>query len=83
MSLIDVKCPFCGEVFKAELESENTLCNKCSQTFPTEKGSKYFKSINKIQAEKTKVAMGETYAKVDALLDKGDFYLNNAHILIF
>ena len=77
MSLIDVKCPLCGEVFKAELQNENTLCNKCGQTFPTQKGSKYFKSINKIQAEKTKIAMGETYAKVDTLLDKGKFYLNN------
>ena len=77
MSLIDVKCPLCGEVFKAELENESTLCGKCGQTFPTQKGSKYYKSINKIQAEKTKIAMGETYAKVDALLDKGEFYLNN------
>ncbi len=77
MSLIDVKCPFCGENFKAELNSENSVCSKCNKSFPTHQGSKYFKSINKIQAEKTKIAMGETYAKVDALLDKGEFYLNN------
>ena len=77
MNLIDVKCPLCGEVFKAEHQSENTLCSKCKQTFPTQKGIKYYKSINKIQAEKNKIAMGETYAKVDLLLDKGDFYLNN------
>ena len=77
MSLIDVKCPLCGEVFKAELDSENTLCGKCGQTFPTKKGSKYYKSINKIQAEKNKIAMGEIYAKVDSLLDKGDYYINH------
>ena len=77
MSLIDVKCPFCGEAFKAELENEITLCNKCGEEFPTSKGSKYYKSINKIQVEKTKIAMGEIYAKVDVLLDKGEFYLNH------
>ncbi len=77
MSLIDVKCPFCGEVFKAELQIENTICNKCNKTFPTSRGSKYYKSISKIQAEKNKIAMGETYAKVDALIDKGEFYLRD------
>ena len=76
MNLIDVKCPLCGEEFKTELNSETTACTKCGQSFPTQKGSKYYKSISKIQAEKTKIAKGETYAKVDTLLDKGDFYLH-------
>ena len=77
MDLIYVKCPFCGEVFKTELKSENTLCNKCSKEFPTQKGSKYYKSIQKIQNDKNKVALGEQYAKVDNLLLKGEFYLDN------
>ena len=77
MSIIKVKCPYCGEVFSSELTIETSTCCKCEKTFPTEKGSKYYKSIHKIETENNIIAKGEDYAKVDSLLEKGDFYLKN------
>ncbi len=77
MSLIKVKCPFCGEVFSTELTNPTTICNKCNKDFSTQKGSKYYKSIHKIETEQNIIAKGEEYVKVDNLLVQGDFYLKN------
>ena len=75
--IIKIKCPFCG--FNSEHESsiETCVCKKCNQTFNTQKGSKFYKSFEKKVNDNTVVAKGEDYLKVDALIDKGEFYLKN------
>ena len=77
MSLINVKCPECGYIFEAESENEKTACVKCNSEFSTERGSKFYKSFKKVEVDKLLVSKGETYLKVDSLLNKVEFYLDN------
>ncbi len=77
MNLINVKCPNCGYIFEANSESPNTNCVNCKNDFPTEKGSKFYKSFKNVEVDKFIVNKGETYLKVDSLLDKIEFYLDN------
>ena len=71
--LITVKCPFCAYESEQDNQIEMVVC----ETFETQKGSKYYKSLKKIEEDDVIVAKGEDYLKVDLLLDKGDFYLKN------
>lgn len=77
MSLINVKCPECGYIFEAESTNPQTVCVKCNSNFPTDRGSKFYKSFKKVEVDKLLVSKGETYLKVDGLLDKIEFYLDN------
>ncbi len=76
MEKITVKCPYCGQVFTTE-NIDVTVCENCKKEFSTNQGAKYFKSLKSIETENQKVALGEAYAKVDLLLEQGEFYLNN------
>ena len=75
--LITVKCPFCAYESEQDNQIEMVVCENCKKTFETQKGSKYYKSLKKIEEDDVIVAKGEDYLKVDLLLDKGDFYLKN------
>ena len=75
MAIIPVKCPFCGQDFKTELESKTTVCENCKKEFEVDQGSKYYKSITKIKNQKKIIATGELYAKVDNILKEAEFYL--------
>ena len=74
MSIIPVKCPHCGQDLKVEL-TDISVCTNCGKEFDTDKGSKYYKSIKKLNTENKKVAKAEQYAKVDGILEQADFYL--------
>ncbi len=80
MNKINVKCPYCGELFTTENLNE-TLCKKCNQSFSTDKGAKFYKSF--INSERTKAiqAKGEAYLKVDKLLEEVNFYLDKEDFL--
>lgn len=75
--LIKIKCPFCGFVSDKDSSVNSCVCEKCNNTFPTQKGSKFYKSYEKTTNDKTIVAKGEAYLKVDSLLEKGEYYLKN------
>ncbi len=76
MSIINVKCPLCGYIFKTE-NTTNTVCLKCNKEFLTSKGAKFYNSLINIEREKSIIAKGEAFLKVDSLLDKIDYYLEN------
>lgn len=77
MSNIDVKCIYCGKVFKADTDNEKTTCLECGKTFSTARAIKYLKSLDKIVSEEKKVAYGEMYNLADKLITEGEFYLKN------
>lgn len=77
MELSDVKCPFCGKEYKIDNSLTEIECENCKKVFTKEKGSKYFKSVLRIQKEERKIAEGAKYAETDRLLDKANFYIAN------
>jgi hypothetical protein len=76
MSKINVKCPHCGHLFTTENISES-VCEKCNNSFPTDKGAKFYNSVIQVERKKIVEAKGETYLKVDRLLDEINYYLDN------
>ncbi len=80
MNKINVKCPYCGELFTTENLNES-VCKKCNQTFSTDKGAKFYKSFIGVERKKAVEAKGEAYLKVDKLLDEINFYLDNEDFL--
>ena len=80
MNKINVKCPYCGELFTTENINE-CVCAKCNQTFSTDKGAKFYKSFINSERKKAVQAKGEAYLKVDKLLDEVNFYLDKEDFL--
>lgn len=80
MNKINVKCPYCGELFTTENINES-LCTKCNKTFLTDKGAKFYKSFIGVERQKAREAKGESYLKVDKLLEEINFYLDKEDFL--
>ena len=76
MENVNVKCPLCGQQFTTKKGLETANCPSCNKQFLTVQGIKYLKSIEKLKSEDKKVALGEMYQKVDGLIDKIEFYLD-------
>ena len=77
METVNVKCPLCGHEFTTEKGEKTANCPICNGQFLTVQGIKYLKSLEKLASQEKKVALGEMYNKVDVLIDKIEFYLDN------
>ena len=76
MEIVNVKCPLCGHQFTTQKGVETANCPSCNRQFLTMQGIRYLKSLEKLKSEDKKVALGEMYSKVDGLIDKIEFYLD-------
>ncbi|MBR5438949.1 MAG: hypothetical protein IKV61_01890 [Clostridia bacterium] len=76
METVNVKCPLCGHQFTTQKGLETATCPFCNKQFLTVQGIRYLKSLEKLKSEDKKVALGEMYQKVDGLIDKIEFYLD-------
>ena len=72
-----MKCPECGFEFSADPSLITTECPSCKAQLNIDKAIKYLSSLNRIKAEKIKVAEGEAYAKLNALLDEAEWLVKN------
>ncbi len=77
MDKINISCIFCGETFLENLTKKESICPKCKRAFDTSKGSKYYKSLLKVQKQENKKIINEIYNQIDLLLDKAQYYLDN------
>lgn len=72
-----MKCPECGFEFSADPSLINTECPSCKKQLNIDKAIKYLSSLNRIKLEEIKVAEGEAYAKLNAVLDEAEWLIKN------
>ncbi len=77
MENINVTCTHCGETYLEDLSNITSTCPKCKKEFETAKGSKYYKSLQKVQKQENKKIISEIYNQIDLLIDKAQYYLDN------
>lgn len=77
MSIINVKCPICGNIFETRSEALKTKCYSCEQVFETQKGSKFYKSYLSVERNKLHNKNLENFAKIDSLIEKSNYYIKN------
>ncbi len=77
MENVNLKCPLCGKEFTTKKEEKTVTCPFCNKQFLAMQGIKYLKSFEKLESEEKKVALGEMYNKVDVLINKIEFFLDN------
>ena len=77
MEQFKMKCPTCLAEFSGDSQQLNINCPSCGKELSTNMAIKYYQAIHKIATEKTKVARGEVYAKVDHILNEVTWYNEN------
>ncbi len=77
MENVNLKCPLCGNEFTTKKEEKTVTCPSCNKQFLAVQGIKYLKSFERLESQEKKVALGEMYNKVDVLISKIEFYLDN------
>ncbi len=81
MEKTNISCIYCGHTYLEDITLNTTTCEKCGKSFEVAKGSKYYKSLQKIQKEENKIALGEAYKQVDLLIDECEFYLDKEQFI--
>lgn len=79
MAKHQLKCTICGHEFSADTENATCVCPNCNKEISVDKAIKYLLTLSKINLEKKKVAEGDTYLKVDRLLEEADYYVKNGY----
>ncbi len=77
MADFKMKCPECSHEFTGDSTIEYITCPACSKEISVNKAIKYYQSLNKIKTEKKLVAVGEIYAKVNALIEECKWHVDN------
>ena len=77
MSEFKMKCPECLHEFSGQSSVAVTVCPSCNKEINTNQAIKYYQSLNRIKSDSIKVAEGEKYIKVNALLDECQWCIDN------
>ena len=77
MTELKMKCPECLHEFEGATNNLITICPNCAKEINTNQAVKYYQSLKKIETENQKVAEGEKYIKLNALLDECKWLLDN------
>ena len=72
-----MKCPECFIEFDGETTNEYINCPSCGKKINTNQAVKYYNSLKKIENEDRKIAEGEKYQKLNALLDECQWLIDN------
>lgn len=75
--MFKMKCPECSHEFSGEATNKYINCPSCQKQLSVNQAIKYYQSLNKIETEKKKVAIGEAYAKAKSLIDECQWYIDN------
>ena len=77
MTEFRMKCPECGNEFSGQSNNLVIVCPSCKKEVNTNQAIKYYQSLKRIETENVKIAEGEKYIKVNAILDECQWYLDN------
>ena len=77
MQNFKMKCMECSHEFVGDASLKTIVCPNCQKEIDTNMAIKYYSSLNKIKSEKTKIAVGEIYAKVNSLVEECKWYIDN------
>ena len=77
MSIFKMKCPECFIEFDGETTNEYINCPSCGKKINTNQAVKYYNSLKRIENEDRKIAEGEKYQKLNALLDECQWLIDN------
>lgn len=72
-----MKCPECSHEFSGDSTISYINCPACNKEISVNQAIKYYNTLNKRETEKKKVAIGEAYAKVQALVNECEWYVKN------
>ena len=72
-----MKCPECFIEFDGETNNEYINCPSCGKKINVNQAVKYYNSLKKIEDEDRKIAEGEKYQKLNALLDECQWLIDN------
>ena len=72
-----MKCPECFIEFDGETTNEYINCPSCGKKINTNQAVKYYNSLKRIENEDRKIAEGEKYQKLNALLDECQWLIDN------
>lgn len=74
-----MKCPECSHEFSGEAKTEYITCPSCNKELSVNQAIKYYDTLHKRQLEKKKVAIGETYNKVQTLINECEWHVKNGN----
>ncbi len=77
MTEFNMKCPECLHEFIGQSNNEFIVCPSCNKEINTNQAIKYHQSLTRIKNESIKVAEGEKYIQVNALLDECQWCIDN------
>ncbi len=72
-----MKCPECFIEFDGETTNEYINCPSCGKKINVNQAVKYYNSLKRIEDDDRKIAEGEKYQKLNALLDECQWLIDN------